>query len=33
VKWALKHIEGGALFHDLPSVHHTDPVGDVVQQT
>jgi hypothetical protein len=29
----LKHIEGGALFNDLPSVHHTDPIGDVAHQT
>ena len=29
----MKHIEGGALFYDLPSVHHTDPVGDVAHQT
>jgi hypothetical protein len=28
----LKHIEGEALFHDLPSVHHTDPIGDVAHQ-
>jgi hypothetical protein len=32
VKRALKHIEGG-FFYDLPSVHHTDPVGDVAHQT
>jgi hypothetical protein len=29
----LKHIEGEALFHDLPSGHYTDPIGDVAHQT